>query len=166
MGRGQAVRQRVLVPLLGEGSMDNLERSVEDPYEEKTSYTFLGGHFLSTSIPMSQSLQLMFDPEEKEEIFEKKSAQPTGTVYDILRKAEFFKEFRVSFDKKETTGSRVPEQETMAPTHFMKPVRLLIRIEDSTHAQRGFRHSCIKTIQLEHKGRVPRQVSSRLARVA
>ncbi|KAH0446960.1 hypothetical protein IEQ34_024197 [Dendrobium chrysotoxum] len=72
MGRGQAVRQRVLVPLLGEGSMDNLERSVEDPYEEKTSYTFLGGHFLSTSIPMSQSLQLMFDPEEKEEIFEKK----------------------------------------------------------------------------------------------
>nr|YP_010387494.1 30S ribosomal protein S16 [Pleione praecox]YP_010387583.1 30S ribosomal protein S16 [Pleione vietnamensis]UDF82723.2 30S ribosomal protein S16 [Pleione hookeriana]UPO68333.1 30S ribosomal protein S16 [Pleione praecox]UPO68422.1 30S ribosomal protein S16 [Pleione vietnamensis] len=33
--------------------------------------------------------------------FLEKGAQPTGTVYDILRKAEFFKEFRVSFDKKE-----------------------------------------------------------------
>nr|YP_009129674.1 ribosomal protein S16 [Masdevallia picturata]AID52143.1 ribosomal protein S16 [Masdevallia picturata] len=32
--------------------------------------------------------------------FLEKGAQPTGTVYDILRKAEFFKEFRVSFDKK------------------------------------------------------------------
>nr|YP_010880258.1 ribosomal protein S16 [Dendrobium cariniferum]WHU29645.1 ribosomal protein S16 [Dendrobium cariniferum] len=34
--------------------------------------------------------------------FLEKGAQPTGTVYDILRKAEFFKEFRVSFDKKES----------------------------------------------------------------
>lgn len=32
--------------------------------------------------------------------FLEKGAQPTGTVYDILRKTEFFKEFRVSFDKK------------------------------------------------------------------
>jgi len=62
-----------------------------------------------------ESLQLMFDLEEKEEIFEKvgfydpiknqtclnvpailyfleKGAQPTRTVYNILRKAEFFKE--------------------------------------------------------------------------
>nr|YP_010263474.1 30S ribosomal protein S16 [Cymbidium canaliculatum]UIX53973.1 30S ribosomal protein S16 [Cymbidium canaliculatum] len=29
-----------------------------------------------------------------------KGVQPTGTVYDILRKAEFFKEFRISFEKK------------------------------------------------------------------
>ncbi|CAL9075113.1 unnamed protein product [Musa textilis] len=58
--------------------------------------------------PSIESLQLMFDPEEKGEIFEKwnqtylnvpailyfleKGAQPTGTVYDILSKAEFFKE--------------------------------------------------------------------------
>lgn len=32
--------------------------------------------------------------------FLEKGAQPTGTVYDILRKAEFFQEFRVSFEKK------------------------------------------------------------------
>ena len=32
--------------------------------------------------------------------FLEKGAQPTGTVYDILRKAEFFKEFRISFEKK------------------------------------------------------------------
>ena len=44
-----------------------------EPYEEKTSYTFLGGGFIyiypnKLSI---ESLQLMFDLEEKEEIFEK-----------------------------------------------------------------------------------------------
>nr|YP_010477819.1 ribosomal protein S16 [Polystachya concreta]UVI18195.1 ribosomal protein S16 [Polystachya concreta] len=32
--------------------------------------------------------------------FLKKGAQPTGTVYNILSKEEFFKQFRVSFDKK------------------------------------------------------------------
>lgn len=32
--------------------------------------------------------------------FLEKGAQPTETVYDILRKTEFFKEFRISFDKK------------------------------------------------------------------
>lgn len=32
--------------------------------------------------------------------FLEKGAQPTETVYDILSKTEFFKEFRISFDKK------------------------------------------------------------------
>lgn len=32
--------------------------------------------------------------------FLEKGAQPTETVYDILSKTEFLKEFRISFDKK------------------------------------------------------------------
>nr|YP_009936155.1 ribosomal protein S16 [Cymbidium tracyanum x Cymbidium faberi]QNS40045.1 ribosomal protein S16 [Cymbidium tracyanum x Cymbidium faberi] len=32
--------------------------------------------------------------------FLEKGVQPTRTVYDILRKAEFFKEFQIYFDKK------------------------------------------------------------------
>lgn len=42
-----------------------------EPYEEKTSYTFLrGGALLIYPNEQSiESLQLMFDPEEKEEIF-------------------------------------------------------------------------------------------------
>ncbi|CAL9193135.1 unnamed protein product [Musa hybrid cultivar] len=64
--------------------------------------------YIYTNEPSIESLQLMFDPEEKEEIFEKwnqtylnvpailyfleKGAQPIGTVYDILSKTEFFKE--------------------------------------------------------------------------
>ena len=46
-----------------------------EPYEEKTSYTVLGGGFFFIYIypdePSIESLQLMFDPEEKEEIFRK-----------------------------------------------------------------------------------------------
>lgn len=43
-----------------------------EPYEEKTSYTFLGGVlFIYPNEPFIESLQLMFDPEEKEEIFGK-----------------------------------------------------------------------------------------------
>jgi len=45
-----------------------------EPYEEKTSYTFLGGALFIDIYPNElsiESLQLMFDPEEKEEIFEK-----------------------------------------------------------------------------------------------
>lgn len=45
-----------------------------EPYEEKTSYTFLGGAlfiYIYPNEPSIESLQLMFDSEEKEEIFEK-----------------------------------------------------------------------------------------------
>ncbi|BBG97122.1 hypothetical protein Prudu_006152, partial [Prunus dulcis] len=75
-----------------------------EPYEEKTSYTFLGGVlFIYPNEPFIESLQLMFDPDEREEIFVKwnqiylnvpailyfleKGAQPTGTVHDISKKA-------------------------------------------------------------------------------
>ncbi|KAM3379462.1 ribosomal protein S16 [Capsicum galapagoense] len=67
------------------------------PYEEKASYTFLGGVlfiYIYPNEPSIESLQLMFDPEEKEKIFGKWGAQPTGTVQDILKKAEVFKELR------------------------------------------------------------------------
>jgi len=43
-----------------------------EPYEEKASYTFLGGVlfiYIYPNEPSIESLQLMFDPEEKEEIF-------------------------------------------------------------------------------------------------
>jgi hypothetical protein len=45
-----------------------------EPYEEKTSYTFLGGALFIYIYPNKlsiESLQLMLDLEEKEEIFEK-----------------------------------------------------------------------------------------------
>lgn len=44
-----------------------------EPYEEKTSYTFLGGGvlFIYPNEPFIESLQLMFDPDEREEIFVK-----------------------------------------------------------------------------------------------
>ena len=43
-----------------------------EPYEEKTSYTFLGGVLLIyPNEPSIESLQLMLDPEEKEEVFVK-----------------------------------------------------------------------------------------------
>ena len=45
-----------------------------EPYEEKTSYTFLGGALFIYIYPNKlsiESLQLMFDLEEKEEIFKK-----------------------------------------------------------------------------------------------
>ena len=45
-----------------------------EPYEEKTSHTFLGGAlfiYIYSNEPSTESLQLMFDPEEKEEILEK-----------------------------------------------------------------------------------------------
>ena len=46
-----------------------------EPYEEKTSYTVLGGGvvliYIYPNEPSTESLQLMFDPEEKEEIFGK-----------------------------------------------------------------------------------------------
>ncbi|KAL3613055.1 hypothetical protein CASFOL_043104 [Castilleja foliolosa] len=64
------------------------------PYEEKTSYTVLGGVlfiYIYPNEPSIESLQLMFDPEEKEKIF-KKGAQPTETVQNLLKKAEIFKE--------------------------------------------------------------------------
>jgi len=49
-----------------------LESFFLEPYEEKTSYTFLGGAlFIYPNEPSIESLQLMFDPEEKEEIFRK-----------------------------------------------------------------------------------------------
>ncbi|KAL3651978.1 hypothetical protein CASFOL_001659 [Castilleja foliolosa] len=44
------------------------------PYEEKTSYTVLGGVlfiYIYPNEPSIESLQLMFDPEEKEKIFKK-----------------------------------------------------------------------------------------------
>ena len=49
-------------------------RNIEllEPYEEKTSYTFLGGVllvYIYPNEPSIESLQLMFDPEEKEKIF-------------------------------------------------------------------------------------------------
>lgn len=43
-----------------------------EPYEEKTSYTFLGGVlFIYPNEPFIESLQLMFALDEKEEIFGK-----------------------------------------------------------------------------------------------
>lgn len=43
-----------------------------EPYEGKTSYTFLGGvFFIYPNEPFIESLQLMFDPDEREEIFGK-----------------------------------------------------------------------------------------------
>lgn len=44
-----------------------------EPYEGKTSYTFLGGGvlFIYPNGPFIESLQLMFDPDEREEIFGK-----------------------------------------------------------------------------------------------
>ncbi|KAL6599090.1 hypothetical protein ACP70R_045965 [Stipagrostis hirtigluma subsp. patula] len=45
-----------------------------EPYEEKTSYTFLGGALFIYIYPnklSTESLQLMFGLEEKEEIFKK-----------------------------------------------------------------------------------------------
>lgn len=52
-----------------------LESFFLEPYEEKASYTFLGGGVLFIHIYPNErsieSLQLMFDPEEKEEIFKK-----------------------------------------------------------------------------------------------
>lgn len=45
-----------------------------EPYEEKTSYTVPGGVlfiYIYPNEPSIESLQLMFDPEEKEKIFEK-----------------------------------------------------------------------------------------------
>ena len=42
-----------------------------EPYEEKTSYTFPRGVYLYPNEPFIESLQLMFDPEEGEEIFVK-----------------------------------------------------------------------------------------------
>jgi len=42
-----------------------------EPYEAKTSYTFLGGVlfiYIYPNEPFIESLQLMFDTEEKEEI--------------------------------------------------------------------------------------------------
>lgn len=53
----------------------NFESFFLEPYEEKTSYTVLGGGFFFIYIypdePSIESLQLMFGPEEKEEIFGK-----------------------------------------------------------------------------------------------
>lgn len=54
----------------------NIESFFLEPYEEKTSYTFLGGGscsftYIYPNEPSIESLQLMFDPEEKEEIFGK-----------------------------------------------------------------------------------------------
>lgn len=51
----------------------NFESFFLEPYEEKTSYTVLGGGFIYIypDEPSIESLQLMFDPEEKEEIFGK-----------------------------------------------------------------------------------------------
>lgn len=49
-----------------------LESFFLEPYEEKASYTFLRGElfiYIYPNEPFIESLQLMFDPEEKEEIF-------------------------------------------------------------------------------------------------
>lgn len=51
-----------------------LESFFLEPYEEKASYTFLRGELfihIYPNEPFIESLQLMFDPEEKEEIFVK-----------------------------------------------------------------------------------------------
>lgn len=54
----------------------NFESFFIEPYEEKTSYTVLGGGgfffiYIYPDEPSIESLQLMFDLEEKEEIFVK-----------------------------------------------------------------------------------------------
>ena len=54
--------------------IDRNENHFLEPYEDKTSYTFLGGALFIYIYPNKlsiESLQLMFDLEEKEEIFEK-----------------------------------------------------------------------------------------------
>lgn len=52
----------------------NFESFFLEPYEEKTSYTFLGGVLFIYIYPNElfiESLQSMLDPEEREEIFGK-----------------------------------------------------------------------------------------------
>jgi hypothetical protein len=54
--------------------MDRNSNHFLEPYEEKTSYTFLGGALFIYIYPNKlsiESLQLMFDLEEKGEIFKK-----------------------------------------------------------------------------------------------
>lgn len=84
-----------------------LESFFLEPYEEKTSYTFLGGVLFIYIYPNERSREGrdlrkvgFYDPIQNQtylnvpaiRYFLEKGAQPTGTVHDILRKAEFFKE--------------------------------------------------------------------------
>lgn len=65
---------QVIVEFLSTCIIDRNSNHFLEPYEEKTSYTFLGGALFSYIYPNKlsiESLQLMFDLEEKEEIFEK-----------------------------------------------------------------------------------------------
>lgn len=65
---------QVIVEFLSTCIIDRNANHFLEPYEEKTSYTFLGGALFIYIYPNKlsiESLQLMFDLEEKEEIFEK-----------------------------------------------------------------------------------------------
>ncbi|KAL3648417.1 hypothetical protein CASFOL_007841 [Castilleja foliolosa] len=63
-----------LPTLLMKGTKLRIKSFFLEPYEEKTSYTVLGGVlfiYIYPNEPSIESLQLMFDPEEKEKIFKK-----------------------------------------------------------------------------------------------
>lgn len=63
------------LPLYTKYKNKKIESFFFEPYEEKTSYTVLGGGvvliYIYPNEPSTESLQLMFDPEEKEELFGK-----------------------------------------------------------------------------------------------
>lgn len=91
-----------------------------EPYEEKTSYTFLGGGYYSYNLSQWAVYRIVaidvrsrregrdlrkvgfYDPIKNQTYlnvpvildFLERGAQPTGTVYDILKKAEILKELR------------------------------------------------------------------------
>lgn len=92
-----------------------------EPYEEKTSYTFLGGvvHLCLSQWVIYRIVAIdvrsrregrdlrkvgFYDPIKNQTYsnvsailyFLEKGAQPTGTVHDISKKAEVFKEFRIN----------------------------------------------------------------------
>lgn len=94
-----------------------------EPYEEKTSYTFLGGvnlHLSQWAVYRIVAIDVrsrregrdlrkvgFYDPIKNQTYlnvpaildFLDKGAQPTGTVHDISSKAEIFKELRVNQTK-------------------------------------------------------------------
>jgi hypothetical protein len=65
---------QVIIEFLSTCIIDRNWNHFLEPYEEKTSYTFLGEGLFIYIYPNKlsiESLQLMFDLEEKEEIFKK-----------------------------------------------------------------------------------------------
>lgn len=100
----------------------NFESFFLEPYEEKTSYTFLGGGIAQLHLSQWAVYRIVaidvrsrregrdlrkvgfYDPIKNQTYlnipailyFLEKGAQPTGTVHDILKKAGVFKELRLN----------------------------------------------------------------------